>query len=119
MKGVLCEEGEESLGSGRTGCNPGRPVLSEQVGRSTALVVQQRWCCLHRQRCPPLPAAPQALRMCATWHYERDIDGPVNLYYAQLARRKRLERWVPLAVTVPPGAAPAAAAQEAPAPAPA
>lgn len=29
--------------------------------------------------------------MCKTWHYERSISGPKNLYYAQLALRKRRE----------------------------
>lgn len=29
--------------------------------------------------------------MCETWHYERSIEGPKNLYYAQLALRKRRE----------------------------
>ncbi|KAL4434670.1 hypothetical protein ABPG77_002793 [Micractinium sp. CCAP 211/92] len=29
--------------------------------------------------------------MCKTWHYERSIKGPSNLYYAQLALRKRRE----------------------------
>lgn len=33
----------------------------------------------------------EARHMCETWHYERSIEGPKNLYYAQLALRKRRE----------------------------
>lgn len=35
------------------------------------------------------PPSLQARGMCPSWHYERSIKGPANIYQAQLARRTR------------------------------
>lgn len=70
---------------------------------------------------PLHPCQLQAWLMCPSWHYERHVTYPFDLYEAQLARRRRLAGVSTASAELGEGSrqAPAPAPALAPGPAPA